>query len=138
MAAAIIGNLIVESGSTSLPTHADNGIGYHGIAQWGTADETGRRWQAEGAFAKTVPGSRYELNVQLEFIQYEMNNNPTYEYACKKIRAVAKTGDVRRTALSVTRYYEQAVKPNGHLQAAGRRVVAARGVFRAYQAGEYG
>jgi RHS repeat-associated protein len=72
IAAAIIGNLVVESGSTSLPTHANNHDGNHGIAQWGTTVKEGKRWQKLIAYAKRLNQSRWNITTQLEFILHNL------------------------------------------------------------------
>jgi hypothetical protein len=131
MAAALIGNLLVESGAANLPTRADNGLGCHGIAQWCDG-----RWTNEGNFAKTVPGGRYKLEVQLEFVQHELG---TFKRtACRTIRDDARAGNLDQATLDVARLYEGAVNGDGSLQDPDDRVHDAHSVYTAYLRGAFG
>lgn len=67
--AAIVGNLQQESSSAINPK-ADNGIGFHGIAQWG-----GSRFTALKAFAKKRNASWEDLKLQLDFCWSELCGN---------------------------------------------------------------
>lgn len=82
-AAGIVGNLDQESGDS--PTAVQPGGPGRGVAQW----STGGRWDSDpgdnaAAFASSKGMSVWSLQLQLEFIWYELSNFPGYGLAALK------------------------------------------------------
>lgn len=80
-AAAIVGNLDQESGIDPNISQQNGGPG-RGIAQW----SAGGRWDSDPgdnvvAFAQQQGKSPYDLQVQLDFIMFELNTFPDYGLA---------------------------------------------------------
>ncbi len=83
-AAGIVGNLIQESSVTATAVEYGGGPG-RGIAQW----SVGGRWDSShddnvAWYASNHGGSRWSLNMQLDFIWYELD---TYGYGYSELRA---------------------------------------------------
>ncbi len=79
-AAGIVGNLVQES--NVIPTAVQSGGPGRGIAQW----STGGRWDHDAndnavAYASKMKESVWSLNLQLEFIWYELSNFSGYGLA---------------------------------------------------------
>ena len=92
-ASGIVGNLIQESGAALDPTIHQGGGGVgRGIAQW----STGGRWDTGDKdnltkFATTKGESPTSLNLQLEFIMFELMNFPEYGYT--ELKAATNVSD---------------------------------------------
>lgn len=78
-AAAIVGNLMQESGINPRVNQHNNGAG-RGIGQW-TVDD---RWQQLLNFATQQNSSPYSLGLQLDFMWKELSG--TYKYALKNLQ----------------------------------------------------
>lgn len=75
--AGIIGNLIQESGTPIDPRADQPGGPGKGIAQW----SEGGRWDELIKYARNRGQSRYSLNLQLNFVWYELERYPFYGLA---------------------------------------------------------
>lgn len=80
--AAIVGNLYVESGVDPNINQTGGGPG-RGIAQW----SVGQRWAELQQFAQQRGGNERDLQVQLEFIWYEMTTVPPWNQTLPAIQA---------------------------------------------------
>lgn len=98
-AAAIIGNLITESGSGISPT-ADNGGNYHGIAQWDTAS----RWQKLKKWAKANKLKVNEFDTQIRYLWKEATDRGNI----KDLKS-NKQQDVAHLTWYWGRYFEVAI-----------------------------
>jgi hypothetical protein len=88
-AAGIVGNLVQES--NVVPTAEEPGGPGRGIAQW----STGGRWDSDAndnavAYAAAQKESVWSLNLQLEFIWYELT---TFGYGLAALRATTNVTD---------------------------------------------
>lgn len=83
-AAAIVGNLIVES---SLNPYADDKGGHLGIGQWDA-----NRWANENAFAQANGSDPYDFRTQVDYVLYEITQQSGNFFA-QLPRAVADAVD---------------------------------------------
>ena len=98
-AAGIVGNLDEESGVNPGAVQLPNGPG-RGIAQW----STGGRWDSDAndnvfAFAAQHGGSPWSLQIQLDFIWYELTTFPAYGLA--QLRAATNVADATVAFMSM-------------------------------------
>lgn len=116
-AAALVGNFLVESGY-GLSPRADNGIGNHGIAQWGTSVPSGQRWQKLESWAAGQGRNVYDLRTQLDFVWHEMSTS--YSSFHSDLKKITNIRDVNKASDLVTRSYEGAVAGSGLQEPAQR------------------
>lgn len=100
VAAAIIGNLMQESGP-GLDPRANNGIGNRGIAQW----ESNRGSELK-AFAATRGASPYSLGAQLGFVNHELQG--AYAYVRQ---AAHRAGSVVGATVGLEQEWERCGEP---------------------------
>ena len=118
-AAAIVGNLIVESPGVNPRRHQKGGPA-QGIAQW-----EAKRWAGLQRFANGRKASPFSLRVQLDYIWFELHHGFYYRHAFLPLLATKNLADATN---AVMRLYEQA----GDVGSLGRRFDAARRVLLAY------
>jgi hypothetical protein len=111
-ASGIIGNLYQES---RLDHTSDNGLGYHGIAQWGGS----RLKDFKEKYGKEVLQS--SLQEQLDFLIHELKGK--YKKVDQKIKASA---NVKDSSLIFRKEYE---KPGEHEAMQGKRDAYAQSVY---------
>lgn len=115
--AAVVGNLIYESGGHLNPAQAQFGGGPgRGIAQWTLGSS---RWSSLLDLAGKEHASPSRLDVQLEFVWQELNT--TFRYALK---ALKEAPGLAAATTAFEKYYEAAGDP--HLP---DRIADARSVF---------
>ena len=118
VAAGIVGNLIAESGlKTDILGTADD-KGSNGIAQWHSGRLTGLK-----KFAKSTNRKWDDLDAQLDYITYELNND--YKFAKNKLK-YAKTPEEASEAFM--QHYEKPAKW-AIAQSRGERAKNARDLF---------
>lgn len=123
-AAGIVGNLVVESASSTLDPKAQQGRGDdgQGIAQW----SRNGRWVNLQAFVANNRDNKdpYDLMNQLEFIWYEMNNDAPWSKTLPALKEVTTADEATRVFMEL---YEKPGVP--HLD---RRIAAASEVLTNY------
>lgn len=95
-AAAVLGNLQSESGFNP---NLDNGLGYHGLAQWG-----GGRWDA-------IPSPK-GFKEQVEYLLEEMDND-YYGPALSEFWESSTPDDLAKATFAFVRNYEVAILNGG-------------------------
>jgi RHS repeat-associated protein len=118
-AAAIVGNFMVESG-VDPSKHQENGGPGRGIAQW----TKNQRWQGVVSLAKRRHVSPYSLQVQLDYVWYELTH--TYKSALRALRATTNLTDA---VYAFGRKYEA---PNEKYAHWDRRISGAKSILRQY------
>ena len=97
-AAAVLGNLQSESGFNP---NLDNGLGYHGLAQWG-----GGRWDA-------IPSPK-GFKEQVEYLLEEMDND-YYGPALSEFWESSTPDDLAKATFAFVRNYEVAILNGGDM-----------------------
>lgn len=97
-AAAIVGNLMQESGSPINPRARQRGGPGMGIAQW----SRGQRWNALVRYAHATHRSEYALAVQLDYLWVELNGSE--RRAMGRLRATRTTP---AATLAFSRWFER-------------------------------
>ena len=127
-AAALVGNFLVESGY-GLNPRADNGIGNHGIGQWGTSVASGQRWQQLETWAAGRRLNVYSLQTQLDFVWHEMTT--TYSSFRTSLKQITNLSNIDQASDLVTRAYEGAIAGSG-LQEPSQREYESRLVLATF------
>lgn len=100
-AAAFLGNIQQESQFNPLEV---NPWGFTGICQWGTSDESGKRWEKlQGLY----PDSYNTLEAQLAFIQWECENSSGYMEVGSTIKSQGDSYSVAQATQYIINRYEQ-------------------------------
>jgi RHS repeat-associated protein len=124
-AAAITGNLIIESGVNPRKHELNGGPG-RGIAQWTKGSDPGDRWQYENRYARHHPGGKWSLKLQLHYMLFELHGgNNSNNNESMAVREMAGHHSVRALARIFNTWYEGGTNVGG-------REDAAQAVYRKY------
>jgi RHS repeat-associated protein len=116
--AAIVGNLLFESGGTLLPGkwQSSANCNHHvepcgrGIAQW---TDPGSRWTALRRYARRYGSSAFNYEIQVDFVEHELiTGDDGVASALPLLRAA---GNLSRATFVVDKYYEQPQSPRESL-----------------------